>query len=61
MNPIAELLTASNIALDVDADSKVRLFDEAGALFERSSGLARATISGSLAAREKLGSTGLGQ
>jgi PTS system nitrogen regulatory IIA component len=61
MNPIAELLTASNIALDVDADSKARLFDEAGALFERSSGLPRATISGSLAAREKLGSTGLGQ
>ena len=61
MNPIAELLTPANIALDVDADSKARLFDEAGALFERSSGLARTTISGSLAAREKLGSTCLGQ
>jgi len=61
MNPIAELLTPSNIALEIDADSKPRLFDEAGALFERSSGLSRATISGSLAAREKLGSTGLGQ
>ena len=61
MNPIAQLLTPSNIALDIEADSKARLFDEAGALFERSSGLARSTVSSSLAAREKLGSTGLGQ
>jgi PTS system nitrogen regulatory IIA component len=61
MNTIAELLTPSNIALDIDADSKARLFDAAGALFERSAGLPRATVAASLAAREKLGSTGLGQ
>src|SRR5436190_23044493 len=61
MNPIAQLLAPSNIALDIDADSKPRLFEEAGALFERSSGLARSITSSSLAAREKLGSTGLGQ
>ena len=61
MNPIAQLLTPSSIALDIEADSKARLFDEAGALFERSSGLAHSTVSSSLAAREKLGSTGLGQ
>jgi nitrogen PTS system EIIA component len=61
LNPIAQLLTASNIALDVDADSKTRLFEEAGTLFERSSGLTRSIVSASLAAREKLGSTGLGQ
>jgi PTS system nitrogen regulatory IIA component len=61
MNTIAQLLTPSSIALDVDADSKARLFEQAGALFERSVGLPRAVVSTSLAAREKLGSTGLGQ
>jgi len=61
MNPIAQLLAPSNIALDIDADSKPRLFEEAGALFERSAGLSHSIISSSLAAREKLGSTGLGQ
>jgi PTS system nitrogen regulatory IIA component len=61
MNPIAQLLTPSGIALDIDVDSKARLFDQAGALFERSAGLSRSIVSASLAAREKLGSTGLGQ
>ena len=61
MNPIADLLTPANVALDVDVDSKARLFDAAGALFERSAGLSPALVSSSLAAREKLGSTGLGQ
>jgi nitrogen PTS system EIIA component len=61
MNPIAQLLTPANIVLDLAVDSKARLFDEAGALFERSAGLSRSLVSGSLAAREKLGSTGLGQ
>ena len=61
MNQIAELLPAGNIALDVDASSKPRLFEATGALFERDTGIARATIVSSLSAREKLGSTGLGQ
>jgi len=61
MNKIAELLPASNIVLDLDADTKSRLFDAMGELFERTSGLARATVTTSLAARERLGSTGLGQ
>ena len=61
MNQIAELLPAANIALDVDVTSKSRLFDAAAALFAASSGLDAATITGSLGARERLGSTGLGQ
>ncbi|HEY3178674.1 MAG TPA: PTS IIA-like nitrogen regulatory protein PtsN [Casimicrobiaceae bacterium] len=61
MNPIAQLLTPSRIAIDVEVDSKARLFEEAGVLFERSAGLSRTVVSASLAAREKLGSTGLGQ
>src|SRR5207249_1244595 len=55
MNTIAQLLTPPSIALDVDADSKARLFEQAGALFERSAGLPRTVVSASLAAREKLG------
>lgn len=61
MNQIVDLLPPANIALDVDATSKSRLFETVGSLFERDTGLPRATIVASLSAREKLGSTGLGQ
>lgn len=60
MNQIAHLLDTSNIALDLDVPSKARLFDAVGALFA-GGGLDAASIVASLAAREKLGSTGLGQ
>jgi PTS system nitrogen regulatory IIA component len=61
MNHIAQLLPAANIVVDLDAATKPRLFDALGALFERNAGIAQKMVSGSLAAREKLGSTGLGQ
>jgi len=61
MNQIAELLPLANIALDIDVPSKARLFETAGALFAASSGLDAGVVASSLAAREKLGSTGLGQ
>ena len=61
MNQIATLLSSANILLDVDAESKAGLFEAVGALFEANHGLARRTVVGSLVAREKLGSTGLGQ
>lgn len=61
MNQIAELLPAANIAFDVDVASKSRLFEAAGALFANGSGLDAGTVAGSLSARERLGSTGLGQ
>jgi PTS system nitrogen regulatory IIA component len=61
MNQIAELLPTENIVLELDVDTKARLFDRMGALFESNAGLAGATVSASLSAREKLGSTGLGQ
>jgi PTS system nitrogen regulatory IIA component len=61
MSHIADLLPASNILVDVDAGSKARLFDAVAALFEARRGLARAAVVESLVAREKLGSTGLGQ
>ena len=61
MNKIAELLPATNVRLDLGAASKAALFDAVGALFAETHGLAARTVVGSLVAREKLGSTGLGQ
>jgi nitrogen PTS system EIIA component len=61
MNPIAALLPASNIVVDLDAASKTQFFTAVGGVFERSAGISRAHVAASLAAREKLGSTGLGQ
>ena len=61
MNQIAALLPASNIVVDLDVNSKARFFDAIGALFEQGAGLPRAGVAASLAARERLGSTGLGQ
>ncbi len=61
MNKIAELLPATNILVDLDAGSKARLFDAVGSMFEAHCGLVRTNVVDSLLAREKLGSTGLGQ
>ena len=61
MNQIAELLSPERILLDLDAASKARLFEAVGAAFASQGGLDANAISASLAAREKLGSTGLGQ
>ena len=61
MNQIAELLSPERILLDLDAASKARLFEAVGGAFAAQGGLDASAISTSLAAREKLGSTGLGQ
>lgn len=61
MNPLTNLLTADQVLLDLEASSKKRVFEQAGMLFEARLGLARSIIFDSLFAREKLGSTGLGQ
>lgn len=61
MSLIAKLLPLDNVVLDLDASSKKRAFEQAGLLFENHQGLARAKVFDSLFAREKLGSTGLGQ
>ena len=61
MSEIASLLPTGNILLDLDAGSKARLFEAVGALFEVNQGLAKKVVVDSLQAREKLGSTGLGQ
>jgi PTS system nitrogen regulatory IIA component len=61
MNLIAKLLSPEDILLDVDAPSKTRVFEEVGRLLERRHGLSQMEVVDSLCAREKMGSTGLGQ
>ena len=61
MNLIGKLLPPVNVVLDLEASSKKRVFEQAGLLFENNQGLARSKVFDSLFARERLGSTGLGQ
>src|SRR5450631_3696966 len=61
MNRIAPLLSESNILLDADATTKKRLFEQIAEMFERNGQLSRSIVFDSLSARERLGSTGLGQ
>jgi PTS system nitrogen regulatory IIA component len=61
MNLISILLPLANVMLDLDASSKKRVFEQVGLLFENNHHIARSQVFDSLFAREKLGSTGLGQ
>jgi len=61
MNLIAKLLPVSNVLFDLDVSSKKRVFEQVGLLFENNHSIARSLVFDSLFAREKLGSTGLGQ
>ncbi len=61
MNQIASLLTLPRIMLDVETDNKRQLFEFVGQHYAEDMGVVPAMIVDSLLAREKLGSTGLGQ
>ena len=61
MNQISQLLPLTNVIVDLDVSSKKRVFEQAGLLFENTNQIARSQVFDSLFAREKLGSTGLGQ
>ncbi|SUA90526.1 Nitrogen regulatory protein [Pandoraea pulmonicola] len=61
MNRLVKLLPASNILLGLSVTSKKRVFEQAGLLFENNAGLSRALVTDNLFARERLGSTGLGE
>jgi mannitol/fructose-specific phosphotransferase system IIA component (Ntr-type) len=61
MNLISSLLSPSHVALDVEANNKQALFERVGVMLDAVSGLTRAQVTDSLLARERLGSTGLGQ
>ena len=61
MNLFARILPVSNVVADLDVTSKKRVFEHAGLLFENNQHVSRNHVFDSLFAREKLGSTGLGQ
>jgi nitrogen PTS system EIIA component len=61
MSLVAKILSPSHVVADLQASSKKRLFEQAGLLFENHDKIARSAVFDSLFAREKLGSTGLGQ
>ena len=61
MSHISNLLPPANVLVGLEASSKKRVFEQAGILFENNHGIARSAVYDALFAREKLGSTGLGQ
>jgi PTS system nitrogen regulatory IIA component len=61
MSLVGKLLPLSHVLVDLQASSKKRLFEQAGLLFENHDGIARSLVFDSLFARERLGSTGLGE
>ena len=61
MTLVAKLLSPADVVLDLQLSSKKRLFEQVGLLFENQHAIARSVVFDSLFARERLGSTGLGQ
>lgn len=61
MSLVSGILPAANVAVGLDVASKKRAFEQIGELLEGGAKLARNTVFESLFAREKLGSTGLGE
>lgn len=60
MNLISDLLSEDDILISLDANTKKRIFEYAGALFETRYSIPRSSVYDALFAREKMGSTGLG-
>ncbi len=61
MNLIGRILSPDNVVVDAESTSKKRIFERVGILFENQLQIARSQVFDSLFARERLGSTGLGQ
>lgn len=61
MSRIARLLPPQNVVTNLSVTSKKRLFEQAGLLFENNHAIERGKVFDSLFARERLGSTGLGE
>ena len=61
MNRLAKILPLENVVVDLSVTSKKRVFEQAGLIFENSNGVGSAIVSENLFARERLGSTGLGE
>jgi PTS system nitrogen regulatory IIA component len=61
MNRLAKFLPIENVVLSLAVTSKKRIFEQAGLLFENQNGIARSIVTENLFARERFGSTGLGE
>ncbi len=61
MTLVSKLLAPADVVIDLQVSSKKRVFEQVGLLFENQHALARSLVFDSLFARERLGSTGLGQ
>ncbi|MCC8404229.1 PTS sugar transporter subunit IIA [Paraburkholderia sp. MMS20-SJTN17] len=61
MNRLAKFLPLENVVIGLSVTSKKRVFEQAGLIFENQNGIARSTVTDNLFARERLGSTGLGE
>ena len=61
MSRLARLLPPTNVVTNLQVTSKKRLFEQAGLLFENNHAIERGKVFDSLFARERLGSTGLGE
>jgi PTS system nitrogen regulatory IIA component len=61
MSLFSKLLPATHVIADLEAGSKKRVFEQVGLAFENHNQIARGQVFESLFARERLGSTGLGQ
>jgi len=57
---LQQLLIRDHILINLDVTSKKRVFEEVSFLFERTAGLSRTLVADSLFARERLGTTALG-
>jgi PTS system nitrogen regulatory IIA component len=60
MSRLTRLLSPEKVVVDLAVTSKKRLFEQMGLLFENLHGIERGRVFDSLFARERLGSTGLG-
>lgn len=60
MNLITSLLKPENVIADFETNSRKRLFEHAGQMFQASAGVSASEVFDSLLSREKLGSTALG-
>ena len=61
MNRLAKFLPLENVVIGLSVTSKKRVFEQAGLIFENQNGIGRSTVTDNLFARERLGSTALGE
>jgi nitrogen PTS system EIIA component len=61
MNRLAKFLPLENVVIGLSVTSKKRVFEQAGLIFENQNGIGRSVVTDNLFARERLGSTALGE